>query len=122
MKASHRQSLGRLGEALAAEFLEQRGYYILKRNIRTPFGEIDLLGQIDGALVFVEVKTRSSKALGPPEISVTAKKQEHMRSAAEYYMQQHPELDCDYRIDVICIQKSYGDGQAIIDHFENVIS
>jgi putative endonuclease len=122
MKSSHRQSLGHLGESLAASYLEQRGYSILERNCRTPYGEIDLVSKTGETIVFVEVKTRSSKSLGPPEISITARKQEHMRSAAEYYIQQHPELQCDYRIDVITVQKPNRDDQAIIDHFENVIS
>lgn len=121
-KSAHRISLGRLGEALAATYLEERGYTILGRNHRTPYGEIDLIAQQSGTIIFLEVKTRSSKTLGPPEISITPVKQAHMRSAAEYYIQQHPDLDNDWRLDVITIQVQADQTPPQIDHFENVIT
>jgi putative endonuclease len=122
MKSARRQSLGHLGESLAATFLEKIGYTILERNWRTPYGEIDLITQRDEVIAFVEVKTRTSRSLGPPEISITPRKQEHMRCAAEYYIQQHPELIKDWRIDAITIQLRTDNSSPLIDHFENVIS
>jgi putative endonuclease len=122
VKSAHRISLGRLGEVLAGTFLEERGYTILGRNIRTPYGEIDLIAQQGGTIIFLEVKTRSSKTLGPPEISITPVKQAHMRSAAEYYIQQHPELNNDWRLDVIAIQLQADQTSPQIVHFENVIT
>ena len=121
MKPGYRQSLGRLGESMAAAYLSKQGYTIIEKNLRTPYGEIDLVTKIGETIVFVEVKARASKSLGPPEISITAHKQEHMRSAAEYYIQQHPELQNDYRIDLITVQKQ-ADNPPMVDHFENVIS
>ena len=121
MKLDHRQSLGRRGESLAAKFLENKGYTITHRNYRTPYGEIDLITRREGVVVFVEVKARASKTLGPPEISITPKKAEHMRCAAEYYIQEHPELNNDWRIDVIAVQMHAGGSAPLIDHFENVI-
>jgi len=122
MKPGYRQSLGHLGESLAADFLKDQGYMIIGRNFRTPYGEIDLVAQIDEVIVFVEVKTRASKSLGPPEISITPKKQEHIRCAAEYYIQLHVELHNDWRIDVITIQIPKADSPPLIDHFQNAIS
>lgn len=116
------QSIGHLGEAIAADYLEGKGYSILLRNWRSPYGEIDLIAMQDGVVAFVEVKTRSSKSLGPPEISITPRKAEHMRNTAEYFIQQHPELNNDWRIDVITIQLKAGNPTPLIDHFENVIS
>jgi len=46
----------RLGRKLAEEYLEHKGYAVLARNIRTPYGEIDLLVRQEATLVFVEVK------------------------------------------------------------------
>ena len=106
MKSAHRQSLGHLGESIAAAYLEKKGYTILDRNLRTPYGEIDLIAGHAESIIFIEVKTRASKSLGPPEISITPRKAEHMRCAAEYYIQQHPELINDWRIDVLTIQLS----------------
>jgi putative endonuclease len=131
--ASPRQSLGRWGENLAAEYLANQGYTIIERNFRTPYGELDLVARqiiadqsIDIAsgfavvTVFVEVKTRSSLTYGLPEESVTPRKQAHLLNAANSYIQAHPELGGDWRIDVIAIQR-YPDKQPEITHFENVL-
>jgi len=122
MKSARRQSLGHHGESVAAEFLEKKGYTILERNWRTPYGEIDLIAMEKNVVTFVEVKTRASSSLGPPEISITPRKEEHMRNAAEYFIQQHPELVNDWRIDAITIQIQADGSPPLIDHFENVIT
>jgi putative endonuclease len=122
MKSIRRQSLGHLGESMAAAFLENKGYIILERNWRTPYGEIDLIVRQNDVIAFVEVKTRASSSLGPPEISITPRKEEHMRCAAEHYIQQHPELINDWRIDAVSIQFQTNHAPALIDHFENVIA
>ncbi len=116
------RSLGRLGETLARAFLKNKGYIILEKNWRTPYGEIDVIASQDESIVFVEVKTRSNRSLGPPEISITPRKAEHMRNAAEYYIQQHPELHADWRIDLVTIQLQPNQSPAVIDHFENVVT
>jgi putative endonuclease len=133
-----RQSLGRWGEDIAARYLSERGYLLLERNVRTRYGEIDLVmqdpgaplpsGQEDGVspgnlptLVFVEVKTRSTRTFGHPEESVNPRKQAHLQNAAQYYIQQHPDLQCNWRIDVIAIQRAAGSQPAEIVHFENAL-
>jgi putative endonuclease len=127
-----RQSLGRWGETLAAEYLLERGYTIIDRNARTPYGEIDLVArQTEGVnpgmsgekwvTVFVEVKTRTSRAFGFPEESVNARKQAHLLAAAQAYLQQHPELEGDWRIDVIAIQRYHPRQSPAIHHFENAL-
>jgi putative endonuclease len=121
MKFNHRQSLGHLGEALAANYLEKQAYIIIGRNYRTPYGEIDVIAQRGDMIVFVEVKTRASDSLGPPEISITPRKAEHMRCAAEYYIQQHPELKNNWQIDVVTVQMHTDDVSPQIDHFEDAI-
>ncbi|MBI3739130.1 MAG: YraN family protein [Chloroflexi bacterium] len=87
------------------------------RNVRTPYGEIDLIAQKDGSTTFVEVKARTSKSLGPPEIAVTPRKQEHMLACAEHYAQQN-EID-HWQIDVIAVEEV--NGKAEVVHFENAI-
>jgi putative endonuclease len=126
-----RQELGRWGEALAADYLVDQGYTIVARNERTPYGEIDLVanklsGQTEEShesqevLVFVEVKTRTSQSFGYPEEAVTPRKQMNLISAAQHYLQEHPDLDLDWRIDVIAIER-YPDRAPIIHHFENAL-
>lgn len=104
-KTHHNQRLGRWGEDTARHYLETQGVEMLAANVRTQYGEIDLLGRAEGVLVFFEVKTRRTRTFGYPEQAVNAKKQEHMRNSALDYLQTHPEMDGDWRIDVIAIEK-----------------
>jgi putative endonuclease len=112
------QKIGIWGESVTARYLEEHGYNVLARNIRTPYGEIDIIVQKDGLTIFVEVKTRTSRSLGPPEISVTPRKQEHMLAAAEHYASEH-EID-HWQIDVIAVEGRPGK-QPEFTHFENAI-
>jgi putative endonuclease len=114
------QATGQWGEAIAARYLESRGYAILGRNIHTAHGEIDIVAAFDGATIFVEVKTRSSHAFAYPEESVTRRKQAHMLSAAQDYLQTHPEGSESWQFDVIAIERKPGGAPEIV-HFENVI-
>ena len=66
--------LGKLGETLAANFLQANGYTIVERNWRVNRIEIDLIARLDDTLIFVEVKTRSSDYFGSPEVFVTKRK------------------------------------------------
>ena len=123
--AVKRQALGRWGEQLAAEYLEAQGYAVLARNVRTGYGEIDLVARQDGVAavtVFAEVKTRRSGTFGLPEQSVTAAKQAHMAAAAQAYMLSHPELTGEWRLDVIAIRGAPGQANPEIIHFENAIT
>lgn len=116
-----RQALGRWGETQAAEYLGQLGYLVLERNARTAYGEIDLVARQGAVLVFVEVKTRSSTAYGLPEASVTSRKQAHLLAAAQAYLQAHPDLEGDWRVDVIAIQRQHSGQIPDIVHFENAL-
>lgn len=112
------RKVGQWGENVAASYLEKHGYKLVARNVRTPYGEIDIVVEKDGFTIFVEVKTRTSSSLGPPEISVTPKKQEHMLAAAEHYAQEH-EIDY-WQIDVMAVEGKPG-SQPVFTHFENAI-
>lgn len=114
-----RQALGRWGEDLAASYLAAQGYQVLERNVRTPHGEIDLVARDPGMLVFVEVKTRRSASFGPPEESVTPRKRLHLSASAQAYLQSHPELDGNWRLDVIAIRLFKSEPPEIV-HFENI--
>lgn len=85
--------LGAAGETLAARWYQQRGYEVLDRNWRCPEGELDLvLLARDGAVVFSEVKVRSSARFGLPVEAVTPEKQRRLRRLAVQYLRAHPEL------------------------------
>ena len=117
-----RQTLGGWGETAAADFLAQQGYQILERNARTPYGELDLVTRFQAVTVFVEVKTRRSKRFGYPEESVTARKRQHLFDSGRAYLQAHPELDGDWRVDVIAVEQPGQAGLPVFTHFENVLA
>jgi putative endonuclease len=102
MKDSRRQ-LGDTGEDLAAAALKKQGYKILERNYITPLGEIDLIARHQGALVFIEVKTRKSLRFGEPQDAVFPAKQARMRRVADYYLKQKRLGEVQVRFDVVGI-------------------
>lgn len=122
-----KKAIGTWGESVAENFLLRKGYQILERNYRTPYGEIDLIAshrselQASPQVVFVEVKTRTSHEFGMPEEAIDSRKREHLAFASQYYMQSHPELGEDWRVDVISIQKEKSTDHFEIIHFEDVI-
>jgi putative endonuclease len=117
--AHQKRALGIWGEERAKAYLTERGYMILAQNLRSAYGEIDLLAKQGDTLVFVEVKARSSLGFGYPEESVTELKQQHLLDCALDYLQNHPEHSGDWRIDVISVLRS--DDGPEIEHFENAI-
>ena len=119
---SYRQSIGRWGEQLAAEYLENAGYRLVERNLHTPYGEIDLVAEQDSMLVFVEVKVRTNRRFGLPEDAVDQRKQTHLLAAAQYYISEKHDLSCDWRIDFISIERYDRHQPPSITHFENALT
>ena len=95
--------LGKEGEDQAARFLTKKGYRIVERNYRTRSGEIDLIALHDGAVVFIEVKTRTSDAFGAPELAVNPRKQQRMVKAALGYIKYKKLHQVPCRFDVVAI-------------------
>jgi len=122
MNKNRRQIVGKWGEDIAEQMLIRRGYKIIGRNIRTLYGEIDLIADDGNAIVFIEVKTRSLSSFGFPEASITKKKYLHLQESAVSYLQEHAELIGDWRIDVISIEGRPDGPTPKITWFENVVS
>ncbi|MFZ2089382.1 MAG: YraN family protein [Desulfobaccales bacterium] len=99
----NRKSLGDKGEDLAAAALKKQGYKVLERNYRTPMGEIDLVARHGGALVFIEVKTRTSSRFGAGQDAVHYGKQARLRKLADYYLKQKRLGEVAVRFDVVGI-------------------
>ena len=114
----HNQRIGRWGEDAVADYLVKRGYEILARNARTPYGEIDIITRQADMIVFVEVKTLRSSTNFFPEQNVTARKQAHMLACAEHYAAENA-ID-HWQIDVIAVEGKVG-LEPKITHFENAI-
>ena len=115
-----RHRRGARGEAIAADYLASKGYTILARNVRTPYGEIDCIARDGDTLVFVEVKTRTGDAFGAPEEAVTAQKRRHLCRAALHYLQSGDGLDLPCRFDVLAVRLS--GAESAITHFEDAFT
>ena len=104
-----RRSLGARGEARAASYLEGRGYRILARNARSGGVEIDIVAQRRGTLVFVEVKTRSSRYQGAPALAVDSRKCARLVRGASAWLREQGWRGRGVRFDVIgCEPKPAG--------------
>jgi putative endonuclease len=113
--------IGRSGEKMAERFLASRGFSVLERNYRTPFGEIDMIGERDGFLVFFEVKTRLSETFGPPLSSISEIKKKHILKNCQFYLKKRRLCETPCRIDVIGLDL-YPDGRLkILRHVRNAI-
>lgn len=84
-KNLYKKLLGLKGEKIAEKALKNQGYKVIQTNYVTPFGEADIVLGKDGAIVFAEVKTRSSNKFGTPSQAVDYKKQKKYRDIATYY-------------------------------------
>jgi putative endonuclease len=98
-----RQSLGKLGEDVACGELQRRGYAILARRYRTKFGEIDIVCEDAGTVVFVEVKARHTRRYGAAAESVPGWKQRRIAAMALDYLARAGRLDHPCRFDVVAI-------------------
>lgn len=96
-----KRMLGQSGEEMATQMLEAKGYRILERNYRCRFGEVDIIAEAEGILVFVEVKARSSTGFGRPAEAVTKQKLWRMERSAKCYTVYHGIGDVSIRFDVV---------------------
>jgi len=95
---------GRRAEAIAAAYLQGKGWRVVERNWSCAEGELDIIAENEEGLVFVEVKGRRSERYGHPEDAVDAVKQQHLRDAAWRYLLEKGEADVVWRIDVIAVR------------------
>ncbi len=112
---------GRAGEDAAAAYLTARGARILERNFRCRFGEIDLIAEQGGLLLFVEVKTRKPGALSGALESVGAEKRRRICRTAMWYLQQRPAA-LQPRFDVACATVLPNGEAVVADYLENAFS
>jgi putative endonuclease len=111
------KTLGSKGEDLAIKFLKKQGYTILKRNYKTPLGEVDIIAREGNTLVFIEVKTRTDLSFGYPFESVNERKKHKLKNLALLYMKQQGK-EVSVRFDVLSI--FYTDkGREQIEHLRD---
>jgi len=100
----NRGERGARAERKAAAWLVSRGLKLLERNVRSRFGEIDLIMEDGATLVFVEVRYRARSDYGGAAASVTAAKRTRLQRAIGVYLTRHPHAAArTLRADVIAI-------------------
>jgi len=112
--------LGWLGEQIAAEYLEARGFEILARNVRSRLGEIDLIARDGTTLVFVEVKTRRGHPADPPQAGVDLRKRNRLARLALDYLAREWLRDLACRFDVVAVTLDLDDAEGRsprVEHF-----
>jgi len=114
--------LGARGERLVEKFLRKKGYKVLEKNYRSRFGEIDIIVKKGSEIVFVEVKTRSSKEFGEPENAITKIKLDHFSKTAQSYIQKNNITQCSVRLDAVSVFIVPEKNDFEIEHFENINS
>ncbi len=108
-----RSDKGAAGESIAVHYLQQLGYQILHRNLRLSRYEIDVVCRDGDTLVFVEVKRSLTERFGHPATWIDGRKREHLRIAAELYIERFGIEGMDIRFDAITISAG------TVEHFKN---
>jgi putative endonuclease len=98
-----KKELGKKGEEVALRFLKKRGYRIIEQNYVCKMGEMDLIAKEKDTLAFIEVKTRTSTAFGPPQLAVNSSKQRQLSKVALYFLKEKKLEDVKARFDVVAI-------------------
>ncbi len=114
---------GRLGEAMAREYLIKNGYQIVESNFKTKFGEIDIICLKNNILVFVEVKLKIGDKFGTPEEMIGKRKILQIQNTSIAYLQKNSKISnsySNYRIDAICIVTDRNFIPIRTSHYENV--
>lgn len=119
MPGSHRRDLGAAGEAAAAAWLEARGYTLLARNVRTRYGEIDLVARQGSCVVFVEVKSRTGEAFGHPAEAIMPLKQHRLARLAAAYLHRWSLDHCAVRFDAISVRLDASGSISEIEHIRD---
>jgi len=115
--AAHNE-LGRWGEDIAADYLQQQDYVILERDWKSGHHDLDIIAKYGSTLVIVEVKTRRNRLFGSPEEAIDYKKRLSLQSAMNHYIKQHRHSG-PVRFDIISIVGTM-DRQPEIDHIKDV--
>ncbi|OBZ16865.1 YraN family protein [Bacillus sp. FJAT-26390] len=103
-KRDNRKQTGMFGEAAACDYLLSKNYSVLERNWRCRSGEIDIIAEHEGRLVFIEVRARKQNGrFGTAAESVDRRKQQKVRETAQVYLRSAGRSNASVRFDVIAI-------------------
>lgn len=120
MGDKHNLIIGSLGENIAKDYLEKKGYRIIDQNYRTRYSEIDLIAIYRQVLIFVEVRAKTGECFGSPEETLSKKKINKISRNCLAYLHQNG-WKKDYRIDAVCVVFSKGKKLERISHYKDII-
>ena len=111
---------GQLGEKIAKEYLEKKGYKIIDQNYRTKFAEIDLIAKKGEELIFIEIRTKTSNLFGSPEESLNPRKLRKLFFSAKSYASRIG-WSGPFRIDAVCVVLDQTNNTVEkINHYQNI--
>jgi putative endonuclease len=130
-KRTEKRRVGDLGEKIACDFLEQRGFKIIERNYLRKWGEIDIITKKNGLIHFIEVKSVTrlteqsfGRAHGTseyrPEDNMHPWKLKRLSRAMQTYLLDK-KLDCDWQLDLVTVKMDEKSRKARVELIENII-
>ncbi len=115
----YNKNIGSYGEDLASSYLISKGYYLLSKNFRNKYGEIDLIFRYDGMIIFVEVKSRYNYSYGLPLEAVTYYKQKQIINLCKFYILTKKLFNYNCRFDVIEVYFNKDNESYFLNHIED---
>lgn len=116
----HKRKKGGIAEEFACEYLANKGYEILERNFHARYGEIDIISQENGEIVFCEVKSLSEEMGQEIYATVTKQKMLRLQKAINFWLYKHKLTDARYRLDFIGVILDKDNIPLKIEHFSHV--
>ena len=113
---SYNKDIGNYSEKIAERYLESKGYYILDKNFRNKFGEVDIICRKADLIIFVEIKSRYTNSYGSPLESVTCYKQNKIILLSKYYILNKNLVNFNIRYDVIEIYLNHLNNLYKVNH------
>lgn len=123
MSQTQKQSVGALGEDIAARFLQERDFDIVDRNYRKPYGEIDIVALKDERVHFIEVKTVSMGPAGTyvrPEEHMDERKIHRFDRIVQVYLLDNELLECEWQYDLLAVELDIESRTAVCRYLERI--
>jgi putative endonuclease len=117
---SNNNTIGAIGEQIAACYLKNKGYFIKAKHVTSHWGELDIVAQKGEKIVFIEVKTRVGSEKGRPYEAVNYFKVKHLERAIQHYLLQNNCKKYKLSLDIVSILLNRNHSVEQIKHYENI--
>ncbi|MBI2087097.1 MAG: YraN family protein [Candidatus Zambryskibacteria bacterium] len=116
---TEKRKLGDIGENIACDFLENRGFKIVERNYLRKWGEIDIVARKANVIRFIEVKSVTQETYRAEE-NMHPRKLKRLGKTIQTYLL-HKKLDCDWQLDLIMVKMDMNTRKARVEMIENIV-